>query len=244
MTVAAGNRLHRPVTTRTGDRLYPQATTVAVNRLHWPVTVLGPGKRLGIWVQGCSIECPGCVSRDTWPAASRRDRISVAELLSRIDGLVDRGAPDPVDGITLTGGEPFDQADMLAGLLGALRGWLDRRGAPSADLLVYTGYEESQARELAAEAFEIADAVIAGPYRAAEAGTRWWGSGNQRLITRDDHTAVRYESALREAPSELQVAVEEGQVFVIGVPGRGAMTRMESRLAEAGVRLEGVSWRP
>ena len=232
MTVVAVNRIHWPV------------TTVAVNRIHWPVTVLGPGKRLGIWVQGCSIECPGCVSRDTWPAMSRRDRITVAELITRIDALVDRGAQEPVDGITLTGGEPFDQADMLAGLLNALRGWLDRRGAPSADLLVYTGYDESQARERAAEAFELADAVIVGPYRAAEPGTRWWGSGNQRLIARDDRTAVRYESALREAPSELQVSVEEGQVFVIGVPSRGALTRMESRLADAGVRLGGVSWRP
>ena len=219
-------------------------TVVAVNRLHWPVTVLGPGRRVGIWVQGCSIECPGCVSRDTWPSMSHRDRIPVAELTARIDALVDGGAEGPVDGITLTGGEPFDQADALDGLLEALRSWLDRRGAPSADLLVYTGYEESRARELAAGAFELADAVIAGPYRAGRPGTQWWGSGNQRLITRDGGTADRYRSALREAPSELQVAVEQGQVFIIGVPRRGALARMEARLADAGIRLGGVSWRP
>lgn len=219
-------------------------TVVAVNRLHWPVTVLGPGRRVGIWVQGCSIECPGCVSRDTWPPMGLDDRIGVPELISRIDLLVDRHPAGPVDGVTLTGGEPFDQADALDGLLGALRGWLDRRGAPSADLLVYTGYDEPAARELAPGAFALADAVIAGPYVAAEPGTRWWGSGNQRLIARDDATAARYASALSEAPSELQVAVEQGQVFVIGVPGRGALARMETRLADAGVGLEGVSWRP
>lgn len=219
-------------------------TVVAVNRIHWPVTVLGPGRRVGIWVQGCSIECPGCVSRDTWPPMSRSDRIPVAELTARIDALVDGGAAAPVDGITLTGGEPLDQADALDGLLGALRSWLDRRGAPSADLLVYTGYEESRAREFAPGAFELADAVIAGPYRSARPGTRWWGSGNQRLITRDDGTAARYRSMLREAPSELQVAVEQGQVFIIGVPSRRALARMEARLADAGVSLEGVSWRP
>ena len=219
-------------------------TAVAVNRLHWPVTVLGPGRRVGIWVQGCSIECPGCVSRDTWPPMSLDDRIAVPELIARIDLLVDRGPDVPVHGVTLTGGEPFDQADALDGLLGALRGWLDRRGAPSADLLVYTGYDEPAARELAPGAFALADAVIAGPYVAAEPGTRWWGSGNQRLIARDDATAARYRSALSEAPSELQVTVEQGQVFVIGVPGRGALARMETRLADAGVGLGGVSWRP
>ena len=219
-------------------------TVVAVNRLHWPVTVLGPGRRLGIWVQGCSIECPGCVSRDTWPSMGLEDRIPVPELISRIDMLVDRGPDGPVDGVTLTGGEPLDQAGALGGLLGALRGWLDRRGSPSADLLVYTGYDEPAARELSPEAFALADAVIAGPYVAARAGTRWWGSGNQRLVARDDGVAARYESALSEAPAELQVAVEQGHVFVIGVPGRGALARMEAGLANAGVSLGGVSWRP
>ena len=217
---------------------------VAVNRLHWPVTVLGPGRRVGIWVQGCSIECPGCVSRDTWPSPDPADRLAVPELIDRMDALVDRGPDGPIDGITLTGGEPFDQADALGGLLRALRGWLDRRGAPSSDLLVYTGYDEPAARALAPEAFALADAVIAGPYVAAQPGTRWWGSGNQRLVTRDNDTAARYRSALREAPSELQVSVEQGQVFVIGVPNRGTMARMETRLADAGIRLGGVSWRP
>ena len=219
-------------------------TAVAVNRLHWPVTVLGPGSRLGIWVQGCSIECPGCVSRDTWPSLSPADRLTVPELISRIDALVDRGPDAPIDGVTLTGGEPFDQADALDELLQALRGWLDQRGAPSADLLVYSGYDEPAARELAPGAFALADAVIAGPYVAAQPGTRWWGSGNQRLITRDDETAARYRAALRSAPSELQVSVESGQVFVIGVPSRGTLARMEARMADAGIRLGGVSWRP
>ena len=219
-------------------------TAVAVNRLHWPVEVLGPGKRVGIWVQGCSIECPGCVSRDTWPPMAPDERLPVPDLISRIDALVERGPDGPVDGVTLTGGEPFDQPDALDELLGALRGWLDRRGVSSADLLVYTGYDESQARDISAEAFDLADAVIAGPYRAAQPGNRWWGSGNQRLITRDENVAARYRSALRAAPPELQVAVEQGQVFVIGVPGRGVLAQMETRLADAGVRLGGVSWRP
>ncbi|HSV19446.1 MAG TPA: 4Fe-4S cluster-binding domain-containing protein, partial [Casimicrobiaceae bacterium] len=42
--------------------------TIELNKAHWPVTVLGPGKRIGLWLQGCSIHCPGCVSQDTWSA--------------------------------------------------------------------------------------------------------------------------------------------------------------------------------
>ena len=219
-------------------------TSVAINRIHWPVGVLGPGRRVGIWVQGCSIECPGCVSRDTWPSPAPGDRIAVSELIARIDRLVDSGPAGPVDGVTVTGGEPFDQADALEDLLTSLGDWLKRRGEPSADLLVYTGYEEPEARRLAPEAFTLADAVIAGPYRAAEPGTRWWGSGNQRLIVGDEQLAQRYESALATAPAKLQVAVEQEQVFIIGVPGRRTLAQLESRLADSGIRMGDVSWRP
>src|SRR3972149_472528 len=45
---------------------------IAINKAHFPVTVLGPGRRLGLWLQGCSIRCPGCVSQDTWEAGAGR----------------------------------------------------------------------------------------------------------------------------------------------------------------------------
>lgn len=42
------------------------ALTVRVARIMAPITVLGPGSRVGLWVQGCALACPGCASRDTW----------------------------------------------------------------------------------------------------------------------------------------------------------------------------------
>ncbi len=56
----------------------PKARTIELNKAHWPVTVLGPGRRIGLWVQGCSIHCPGCVSQDTWPKDAAR-RIAIAK---------------------------------------------------------------------------------------------------------------------------------------------------------------------
>ncbi len=41
---------------------------ILLNKAHFPVTVLGPGRRIGIWLQGCSIGCAGCISQDTWEA--------------------------------------------------------------------------------------------------------------------------------------------------------------------------------
>ena len=250
---------------------------IALNRLHWPVTVLGPGRRVGIWMQGCSIGCRGCVSRDTWPAhgepGATGDVISIDDLMSRIDALVcnadDRAASTSrsedatatsgsqvgtatrsspakatVDGFTVSGGEPFDQAEALEALLAAIGNWLGRWGSPGADTIVYTGYDETAARDRCPAAFSLADAVIVGPYRAGQPGTPWWGSGNQRLIARDERLARRYEEALRQANAGVQVSVENNGVFMIGIPAPGTLARVESKLNGAGIRLDGVSWRP
>ncbi len=41
---------------------------ILLNKAHFPVTVLGPGRRIGLWLQGCTIRCRGCVSQDARPA--------------------------------------------------------------------------------------------------------------------------------------------------------------------------------
>ena len=153
-----------------------------------------------------------------------------------------------VDGVTVSGGEPFDQPEALEALLGVLRQWLDGRADPGADLdadiIVYTGYDEAAARDRCSAAFSLADAVIVGPYRAGEPGTAWWGSGNQRLIARNEQLAQRYHDALGHASGEVQVSVADEDVFIIGIPRPRTLSRVESKLAAAGIRLEGVSWRP
>ena len=111
-----------------------RGATIELNKAHWPVTVLGPGRRVGLWVQGCSIHCPGCVSQDTWtpdPATA----IAIDALVAWCREVTS----DALDGITISGGEPFDQPDALLRLLVALDAW---RAAASLefDILCYSGY--------------------------------------------------------------------------------------------------------
>jgi anaerobic ribonucleoside-triphosphate reductase activating protein len=91
---------------------------ISLSKLHFPITALGPGRRIGIWFQGCSIRCAGCMSRDTW--AFTRDGEPVETVLKRMEPWFAEA-----DGITISGGEPFDQADGLLALLAGFRKCFD-----------------------------------------------------------------------------------------------------------------------
>ena len=78
---------------------------IALSRIHYPVRTLGPGARIGVWFQGCAIRCPGCVSMDTWAVGQH-----VTTLDEVKEGLLPFLASD---GVTISGGEPFDQPEAL-----------------------------------------------------------------------------------------------------------------------------------
>ena len=86
----------------------------------------GPGLRLTVFVQGCPHGCPGCHNPATHDV-SGGEEMTVEVLAARMDG-------NPLlDGLTLSGGEPFCQAAECAALAreGKRRGW---------SVWTYTGY--------------------------------------------------------------------------------------------------------
>jgi anaerobic ribonucleoside-triphosphate reductase activating protein len=134
----------------------------------------GPGRRFAIWVQGCRIRCAGCCNPQFFAARGGRDGSSEA-LLAEI-----RAAAPALEGITLLGGEPFDQAEALADVA---------RGAREMGLSVMTfsGYtlEELRARRDRGPAALLreTDVLVDGPYDASRPDSvrRWVGSTNQRF---------------------------------------------------------------
>ena len=75
----------------------------------------GPGVRAAIWVQGCSLGCPGCFNPDTHPFAGG-ELLAVDDLFRRILAL-----GDAIEGITVSGGEPLQQRRPLLALLQRVR---------------------------------------------------------------------------------------------------------------------------
>lgn len=226
-------------------------TLLRLNRTHYPVTVLGPGLRAGIWVQGCTIGCSGCVARDTWDAGGG----AAVDVEAVLDWL--RGLDRPVDGVTVSGGEPFQQPEALAELLDGIDDW--RRGAgrdAEVDVLVYSGYPWSRLSRTPrfAAALQRCDAVIAGPYVARRNnGVALRGSDNQRVVALTALGERRYrqpESGSGDdagggggGEQRMQVSVEGDRIYCIGIPRSGDMDRLTEHLADAGVLLEDLTWR-
>jgi anaerobic ribonucleoside-triphosphate reductase activating protein len=202
-------------------------------RIHYPVTVLGPGRRIGVWFQGCTIGCSGCMSRDTWdPDAG--DSIDTSRLCQLI---LDAAAAERLDGVTLSGGEPFQQPVALRELLVALR---DRW--PAVDVLAYSGYPLARLQREHPGILRLLDAVIAEPFmRGRATDLPWRGSANQSLTLLSPAAVGRYEDATA-SPRRLQVGADDESLWVVGIPRRGDLERMRRTLADKGLTLEGVSW--
>jgi anaerobic ribonucleoside-triphosphate reductase activating protein len=216
--------------------------TLQLNKAHWPVTVLGPGRRIGLWLQGCSIHCPGCVSQDTWDPDPTK-AIAVDDLVA----WCRRTAGDALDGITISGGEPFDQPEGLRALLAGLSKWRTRSRLDF-DVLCYSGYPLRTLKSRHAALLAQLDAVIPEPYvDHLPLGNAWRGSSNQTLVPLSARGRTRYgayvDAAQAPGGKRMQVAVEGGRVWMIGIPERDDMARVEALCAARGLALSKVSWR-
>lgn len=201
---------------------------IAISRVHFPVTTLGPGKRLGVWLQGCSIRCAGCISADTWAAG--RQPILLSELVAQIEPWL-----AVADGVTISGGEPFEQPDALRLLLRAVR---ERSGA---DVLVYSGYPfEAISTEL--ERMQgLIDAVMTDPYRAdAPQSLALRGSDNQRLVCLTPLGEERFGPLRAQEDSTRAFDVmfdEDGSVWLAGIPRREDWSALQDGLRARGLRF-------
>lgn len=206
-----------------------------ISRLAHPVRNLGYGQRAVIWTQGCSLRCAGCMSINTW--AFRQDRNLPPEQLAA--WLLE--IPGPIDGVTISGGEPTEQPD-LPGLLAMLRS-LEADRQEQWDLLVFTGREPEEVHADHRWLIDLADAVVAGPFVADLAGDYWLkGSANQELLLCSPLGRHRYREPLVHRPP-LDIGVSNGEIVLTGIPRPGELDALRTDLAAKGIRLCHASWK-
>lgn len=133
----------------------------------------GPGFRLCVFTQGCIHHCEGCHNPNTHDFNGGYDIDTDAILLQASENIL-------LDGITLSGGEPFCQSEACACIA---------RGAKKLGLNVwcYTGYTYEALRNGKAEWQDLLneiDVLVDGKFEIAKKtlDCRFRGSSNQRLI--------------------------------------------------------------
>lgn len=165
----------------------------------------GPGSRFVLWFQGCSLGCAGCFNPGTH-APTSQDRRTVDVL---VDEILSQG--DAIEGITLSGGEPFQQPDAALALVSAVRA----RSALS--ILIFSGYtlEEIRAMPQGPAILEQIDVLVDGRYEPRQRlGRGLRGSANQRIHLLSE----RYGAGDVEATPEAEIRIDaQGRVVLTGV---------------------------
>jgi len=149
--------------------------SIYLYRLYHHSTVDGPGRRSVVQVAGCSIRCVGCYVPDTHERANSK-LTSIEKIVEEVDKKSGEH-----DGVTILGGEPFDQPESLLHLVEELK-------TKGYHLVIYSGYTlESlleRKSEIINEILVRTDLLIDGSFQrelALNAG-EYRGSSNQRLI--------------------------------------------------------------
>lgn len=209
-----------------------------LNKAHFPVTTLGPGRRIGLWTQGCDLGCRGCCARDTWDHDPGR-AVPIPALLDWCRAV----APGGPDGITLSGGEPFAQPQALATLIDGLWDWRAELEQPF-DILCYSGWPLNRLREQHAEILARLDVLIPEPFLDHRpSGGPWRGSDNQPLVLLSPLAQARYAGVPADGRKRLQFNIDGEAIWCIGIPTRGDLAAIEALCRRRGLHLEEVSWR-
>lgn len=194
----------------------------------YPVQGLGPGKRVGLWVRGCQRACPGCMAPELWEQSG-----PVA-----LDVVAGELAPwlAAAQGLTISGGEPLDQAAALYKLVRMLR-----RARPQLEVLAYTGYLLEELARAGGEQMELVgelDMLIDGPYRQELPNSLLWrGSDNQRLhllsARAKRHAWAQTAQWTEPRPMALRM-LDSAHVLLLGIPRRGDLELLRRHLRERG----------
>lgn len=166
----------------------------------------GPGLRAVLWLQGCTLACPGCFNPDTHAAGGQPT--PVGELAAWAAACA---AAEGVEGVTISGGEPLQQARALRAFLELLRAQTDLT------VILFSGceWDEIRRRPALLRTVGLADVLLAGRYRAGErlaAGLR--GSANKTVHFFSGRITA---AGLEQAPAAEVIIDRDGSLTLSGI---------------------------
>jgi anaerobic ribonucleoside-triphosphate reductase activating protein len=152
--------------------------------------------------------------------------------VSRVIAAIEQWLPE-ADGVTISGGEPFDQPQALHSLLSGIR------AMTAVDVLVFSGYPIETLRRHLSAMDGLIDALVSDPYDIHATQTlALRGSDNQRLhflTPLGERRLAAFERQIRAGEAALDLMFDDdGTVWMAGIPRRGDMERLRQLLAAQG----------
>ncbi len=143
----------------------------------FPETIAdGYGLRYAIYLAGCRHACPGCHNPESW--SPQAGEPFTQAILSRIIDEINQDTL--LDGITLSGGDPFYNPEALLELLVMLK------RATRQNIWCYTGftYEALISQAITRDCLRYIDTLVDGPFvqRLYDPSLPFRGSSNQRIL--------------------------------------------------------------
>jgi anaerobic ribonucleoside-triphosphate reductase activating protein len=195
-----------------------------VVRILYPVKVLGPGNRIGIWVCGCNKKCPSCSNVELWKPQQKYE-ITISHLNNIIENIA---CEQKIDGFTITGGEPMEQAKELAELIAYLK-------KVNKDILVYSGYSLKELQKSKSVYIKRILASIAvlidGEYiEEQNNNSPLKGSDNQQINILNLQYKDYYENYLKTAHNQIQNFTTTDGIISTGIHKKNFASEMAKRI--------------
>lgn len=188
--------------------------------------LLGPYNRCVLWVQGCCFSCEGCIAPEMQKSGGYfADTDTLAAIL-----LKDKST----EGVTLSGGEPFLQADALSELIMKMKSERDT------GVIVYSGFTLDELKNKSAENNDIknllsmTDILIDGRYiKNLDDGIAYRGSSNQNIICLSDRYKEIAESYYGNFARKTEIRVDKDKLVLVGVPSGETLAAVRNIIDKA-----------
>lgn len=168
--------------------------------------LLGRGKRIEIWFHGCTRSCPGCITAGHNHTGEAMLELSVKTLFEYIQQVND------VEGVTISGGEPFLQEEGLLELVRLVH-------PEGLGIIIYSGFTHDELLGLqhGKEILSCTDVLIDGQYvQELDDGKPFRGSSNQVI----HHFTERYRDFFTDSSRKREcIVAQRGMYFTLtGIP--------------------------
>lgn len=195
-----------------------------LNKIQYPVYNLGEGKRIGIWVQGCTLACDGCINEMIW-SKKKGKAVAIYDLYQYIDSISEN-----FDGITISGGEPFQQYEQLIAFSYLIK------TRTKLNIHCFTGYEIKELEDLFPDKLflQYIDSLVDGRYvKALHSNNNLVGSSNQKTY-RIKNGKAKLSTRQKGSNKWSMSVTKDGTIYMAGIPKEKEIETIENHLSNVG----------